>query len=401
MKPRLGDNRHALGLRAADETLDPRLLPGIDDRPEIGIVGRKTRLQGGEPLGDARGRLLPDGALHQDAGTGRAGLPRILDDRRDHDGDGRVEIGILEQDLRALATQFQHAADMVPGRRGLDQRAHLRRTREGDEIDPRMFGKGSARLMAEAGNDIDRALGEARLGGEFGNAQHGQAGILGRLQHRGIAHGQSRAKRAAGHLRRIVPGNDMAGDTERLALAGHVVAVHEGNLLAMELVGGAAIELEIAGGGLDIGARGAHRLAAVARLDRRQFLGIVENQLREPHQQAAALGGGEARPGAAFEGCAGRGDGAVDIGGISLGDLGEDHAFRRRDHRQAASRCGRLPAIVDEAAFCGPQRGLTRIVLSHGLPSLMRLAVIAPGWRVSSAGIDMSARRHSPPWHGE
>ncbi|MBB6013825.1 hypothetical protein HNR59_003219 [Aquamicrobium lusatiense] len=170
----------------------------------------------------------------------------------------------------------------------------------------------------------------------------------------------------------------MAGNAQRLALAGHVVAVHERDLLAVELVRSAAVELEVAGRRLNIGTGGAQRLAAVPGFDGGQFLKVVGDKLREPHQQASALGGGQARPRAALEGSAGRSHGTVHILCIAGGDFRENDALGRRDDGQRRTRRGRLPAIVDEAALCGPQSGLTRIVFSHAAALPDRPAAIPP-----------------------
>ena len=49
------------------------------------------------------------------------------------------------------------------------------------------------------------------------NAQQRQAGVLGRLDHAGVAGGERRAGAAAEDLHRIVPRDDVAGDAVRLA----------------------------------------------------------------------------------------------------------------------------------------------------------------------------------------
>jgi hypothetical protein len=45
----------------------------------------------------------------------------------------------------------------------------------------------------------------------------GQRGLLGRLQHAGVAGGERRADRAADDLHRVVPRDDVAGDAVGLA----------------------------------------------------------------------------------------------------------------------------------------------------------------------------------------
>jgi hypothetical protein len=75
-----------------------------------------------------------------------------------------VEIGVVEDDLRRLAAQFQHALHRVLRRRLLHQRADLVGAGEGDEVDAGMRGQRGARLLAQAGDDVERALGQPGRG---------------------------------------------------------------------------------------------------------------------------------------------------------------------------------------------------------------------------------------------
>ena len=66
----------------------------------------------------------------------------------------------------------------------------------------------------------------------------------------------------------------------------------------MQFVGGRAIELEIARRRRHVCNAVLERLAGIARFQRREFGRIVGDRLAELHQQASALNGGEATPGA-------------------------------------------------------------------------------------------------------
>ena len=61
------------------------------------------------PLGEHPAEALVDRALHQGAAAGRAGLAGILGDDVDDGGCGGLEVGVLEDDLRRLAAELQHA----------------------------------------------------------------------------------------------------------------------------------------------------------------------------------------------------------------------------------------------------------------------------------------------------
>ena len=160
-------------------------------------------------------------------------------------------------------------------------RAGRGRARERHVLDAGMRGERRAGHAAETGDDVERALGQADLRGELGDTQQRQARVLGRLHDTGVARRERTADRAAEDLQRIVPRNDVAGDAVRLAPGQHRVARRIGNGVARELVGRAAVELEIARAGRDIGARLAQRLAAVARLEQRELVRMIEDGARE------------------------------------------------------------------------------------------------------------------------
>ena len=110
-------------------------------------------------------------------------------------GSAALEVGVGEDELRRLAAEFErHRRDMARGRR-LDQRPDCERAGEGEVVDARMARERRAGLLAEARHDVERAGGKARLAGEVGERERGQAGVLRRLQDAGIAHRERRADR--------------------------------------------------------------------------------------------------------------------------------------------------------------------------------------------------------------
>ena len=111
----------------------------------------------------------------------------------------------------------------------------------------------------------------------------------------------------------------MAGDAVRLAQRVDGVAGEVGDGLAGQLVGGAAVELEVARQRPGVGARLGQRLADVAGLEPGQLLGALLDQPADAREQAAALGGGRPAPVAGERG-AGRGDRGVDLAGAAAGD---------------------------------------------------------------------------------
>ena len=83
-------------------------------------------------------------------------------------GDGGVQVGVGQHDVGRLAAQFQRdffEVALSGGRN--DQAADLGGAGESDLVDARMGGQGRAGRFAQAGDDIDDALGEARFLDQF------------------------------------------------------------------------------------------------------------------------------------------------------------------------------------------------------------------------------------------
>ena len=352
------EDRQLGRIRLVEESLDPALLPRRDQRPaiEVGVV--RADAQGREFGGELIHELLIDRLLDQQARTGRAGLPGVLNDGVDRERQDLIEVGIREHDLRRLAAEFERHADVVVRGGLLHHRADFGRTGEGDEIDLRMRRQRGAGFLAGAGDEVERAGREADIERELANPDERKACVLGGLDDAGVARRERASDRTPENLHRVVPRHDMRGDAERLAQSNHGHAREVGDRLAMELVGRAAVELEIARGGGDVCPRLLHRLAAIARFEVCQFLAVVENGLRELHQQASALESGKPAPGALVEGLAGGLHREVDIRLAGSRDPREHRAGRGFDHGVGLAGKGRLPGLADEVLIgFEPRRG--------------------------------------------
>jgi hypothetical protein len=246
---------------------------------------------------------------------------------------------------------------VVARRGGLDEDAHLRAAGKRNEIDARMLRECASRNATEARHNVDRPFGEADLRRHLGDAQGREARLLRRLDNRRIADSERRSQRAAKHLGRIVPGDDVAGHTMRDAFRGDEIALEKGDRLAMEFVSRAAVELEVARKRRDVGARLLHRLAGVARLEAGKILCSREHSISEADEEPSALGRGEAPPRARFIGPARGLHGLVDIRRVARGDLSEGPALGGRDDIDGAATLAWLPLIVDEDALGGLEAG--------------------------------------------
>jgi hypothetical protein len=207
------------------------------------------------------------------------------------------------------------------------------------------------------------ALGDAAQG------QRRQAGVFRGLEHRRVAGRQRTHHRAAEHLRRVVPGQDVRGHAVGLAQHHHVEVVQVGDLLAVQLVGRTAVVLEVARRHADVVARLADRLAGVACFQLRQILVLIQDELGHAHQHPPAFGGGAAAP-LAVHGRAGGGHGAVDVGGRAAGNLVEGCARARVDDRQGVAVRGGEPLAADEVLLHGgaPVPGIRLDMRQAGWP---------------------------------
>ncbi len=147
-----------------------------------------------------------------------------------------------------------------------------------------------------------------------GEGERGQARLLGRLQHAGVAGGERGDDRAADDLHRVVPGDDVPGDAVRLAQGVDGVAGEIRDGLARQLVGGAAVELEVARQRPGVGAGLAERLADVAAPRAGRGPRTRSSTSRPSRASSRPRSAAVARPHGAVEGGARRRDGGVDLG---------------------------------------------------------------------------------------
>ena len=258
-------------------------------------------------------------------------------------------------------------------------------------------------FLAEAGHDVQCARRESGLDRELSKLEADEAGLLGGLQHHGIAHRERRSERAPEHLRRIVPRGDVGRHAQGFAHDRHVVVVQIRDHLAVNLVGRARIELEIARDRAHVGARLGDRLAGVMGLDPRQPLGMRKNEVRKLRHEAAALGSRGPAP-FAIQRRAGCRHGRIDLGAIATGEPGK--AFPRcgcaHRHRRAAPG---NPLVADEmpihrrrfAAADGGGVELGVVEMHWAMPS--GSAVVKA--RQAADRRDSSIRRRRRPWEFE
>ena len=182
---------------------------------------------------------------------------------------------------------------------------------------------------------------------EPADLERGERGVLARLEHAGVAHGERRADAAPEDLHRVVPRDDVAGDAVRLAQGQDRVAGVVGDRGAVHLVGRAAVELEVARQRQRVGLGLAERLADVLRLEPGELVRLLEHQLAEPDEDAAALERRHPAP-VAIERRARRRDRRIDVRRGAAGELGEARAVARIDDRDGGAAARLAPVAVDQ-----------------------------------------------------
>src|SRR5438128_1324491 len=95
---------------------------------------------------------------------------------------------------------------------------------------------------------------------------------------------------------RVIPGNDLGRNAQRLAKREVDVALAQGNARAEDLVGNAGEVFEVGGGRRDIVFRLAQGLADIEALQLGQLPAVLAEQCGEPVQESNATYGREPRP---------------------------------------------------------------------------------------------------------
>src|SRR5580658_558987 len=304
---------------------------------------------GDEPFSELGG----DALLKKDAagcGATLAGGSKCAPERA---VEGEVEVGVVEDDLRVLATHLKR--DLLEGGGGAlgDERTDFTGTGEADGADAGVFDERRAGLRAEAGHDVDNAGRQAGFDERLDEVIGGERRVLGRLDDAGVA-GDERGKE--------LPTGDGHGEVPRRDEADHADGHADGHgELVWQLAGGgdaeeaAAFSGDVEGfvdGFLDVAAGFGEDLAHFVRHLARVFLFVLDKDVAGTHENLRTLGRGDETPGG--EGFFRGGDGAVDVfcsGGRKLADdVGVVGGVEVKDGLAAG---GRQPLAADEVVVGG------------------------------------------------
>ena len=272
--------------------------------------------------------------------------------------------GVLEDDVRRFAAQFQAHLLQVPGRGVDDQPANFRRAGEGNLVHALMRRERGAGGFAEPGDDVDHAFGQTGFEQQFAQAQRREGRLLGGLEDDAVSGGEGGAELPGGHQQREVPRDDLPHDPQRLpqgkgmkARAGRVGHTDR-NGVALDLRGPAGHVMEQVGGQRHVGdARDGAGLAVVQRLQLGQFIRVFQDEVADAPDQPAPFAGRHAPPGAGFEGAPRGGDRPVDVLPLAVRHPRDDRSVRRVEDLEGLARRGGHPLAADQVVFGPGQPG--------------------------------------------
>ena len=306
----------ALGLTDVAELADAGQLLGGVDRADVGVlVQRVAHAQRGHAALEALEHLVGDRLLHQQARARAADVALVEEDAVDDALDGLVDRGVVEDDVGGLAAELQGDLLVRAGDRLGDRAADVGGAGEGDLVDVGVRDQRAAGV-AGAGDDVDDTRGQVGLLADLGEQQRRQRGGLGGLEHDRVAAGECGRDLPREHQQREVPRDDLAGDAQRLRVAGAEAGV-------LQLVGPAGVVEEVRGDGRDVDVAGLlDRLAVVDRLEDGELAAALLDDPGDAVEVLGPLAAGHPAPDLVV-GPAGGLHGLVDVGVVGLGDLRE------------------------------------------------------------------------------
>ena len=348
------------------------LLAGL--RTDHGVAVQRVALY--DLLGALGGidqELVEDRLLDQR--PARAGADLALVQREHREALERLVIevvvlqrDVVEEDVRALAAEFQGDRNDVLAGVLHDQLAGRGLAGEGDLGDAIARGKRLAGFEAEPVHHVEDTLGQ-QVADEIHQPHDRGRGLFGRLEHDGVAGGQSRCDLPHGHQDREVPRDDLAHDTQGLVEVigdGVVIELRQRAFLGAQNAGEVA---EVVDGQGDIGSQGLpHRLAVVPGLDDGDRLEVLLHAVGDLEQDVATIAGGHTSP----RGCRGvRGvEGKFDVLGSASGDLAERLAVHGGHVLEVLALDGgdtraTDPVVITRFEFCDASGGSRGCVDRH------------------------------------
>jgi len=202
---------------------------------------------------------------------------------------------------------------------------------------------------AESGQNIDHSLRESGFDDQLSDPQRAERRLLGRLHYHRVSRGQCRGELPGLHQHGEVPGDDLSHHADRFqARVTEIVAVDR-NGLALNLIRPSGEITVAADGGGDVDGFGhAKRLSVVERLQARQLIGVLLDQVGQAIEQPSSFGCGRLPPSPSLERGAGRFDGPLHVNCVGFGDLTDLLAGGGIDGGESFAGFAWDPAIINQ-----------------------------------------------------
>ncbi len=321
---------------------------------------------------DAGDDVVEDLLLHVQSRSRIAALAVVEEDRVGRARDRRLEVGVRVHDVRRLAAEFERDLLEVAGSGLDDQLADLSRACERDLVDV-VVGRQRGAGIAEASDDVDDARGEPSLQQQLAEPERGQRRLLGGLQHDGACARQNRSELPRRHQQREVPRDDLPNHADRLAegvrevLAGRRER-RDRNGRALDLRRPARHIPEQVRRQRDVGGpRDRERLPVVERLEHRELVAVLLDQIGDLPDQPAAIGRVHPPPRRIVVERPPRGaHRAVDVLSLAHRDLGERLLGRGVDRRKSLARGGLDPIAIDQELVRGLYEAVRLLLAGYG-----------------------------------
>ena len=315
--------------RTLDELLSHRTLIRGDQRPQLSRIQRRIAHDDFLRLGDEQlHELIERPTLHKHPAARTAILARVGEDAHRRTRRRLRDVGIAEDDVRRLATEFERDAFQIPRRQAHDARADLRGAGEGNFANQRMSRQRVADDAPLPRHHLERARRHARLMRELAQQNRGERRLAGRLEHHGVSCGERGRDFPAGDGEREIPRHDGRDHAHRLAQREVESAACDRDRLAAELRNRSGVILKDPRAQGDFIARIADGLADVLALQLCKRLQVFADHLRDVEEDVRSFARREIAP-FALEGLLRAIDRHLHIRHARGRDLAED-LFRRR-----------------------------------------------------------------------
>lgn len=154
--------------------------------------------------------------VDHEAAAGRASLPGRGETTPQRPGDRLPHVGVIEDDEGVLAPHLQRDAFELGAGRGGDLLADRTRPGERHHVDVGMSDQRLTHLGPVTRDQVGDPGGHSGLREDLEQAHRGVGGVLGRLDHDGVATDQRREQLPSGHPHRQVPWCDDSHNAHRL-----------------------------------------------------------------------------------------------------------------------------------------------------------------------------------------